>query len=243
MGLDEVRRVYEELGRDDPLYAVLTRHSRRGNRWDPDEFFASGRHEVRGVLAYLETLGTPPARDRALDFGCGVGRLTQALAEEFREVVGVDISYTMVEAARRFDRHSGRVHYRVNTEPDLRLLDDASFDFVYSSITLQHIPPEPASRYVAEFIRVLRPGGIALFQARSGPRIRPGTLRARLYALRRERFRRFWQRLRGRAPYEMHGLARAHVEELVAAAGGLLLDVVDLDPRRPGRSFRYCATR
>jgi SAM-dependent methyltransferase len=243
MGLDEVRKVYEQLGREDPLYAVLTRHSRRGNRWDPEEFFASGRSEIRGVMDYLAALCSNPLRERALDFGCGVGRLSQALAEEFREVVGVDISYTMVEAAQRFDRQGGRVRYLVNTEPDLRLLEDASFDFVYSSITLQHIPPEPAARYVAEFMRVLRPGGIALFQARNGPRIRPGTLRALLYRLRREHFRRFWQRLRGRLPYEMHALARPRVEEIVAAAGGRLLDVVDLDLRRPGRSYRYCVTR
>jgi SAM-dependent methyltransferase len=242
MGLDEVRRVYEKLGREDPLYAVLTSHGMRGNRWDPETFFATGRQEVDGVLAYLHGLGRRPAGGRALDFGCGVGRLTQALAEHFDHVVGVDISYTMVEAAQRFDRHDGRVRYLVNTEPDLRLLEDASFDFVYSSITLQHIPPEPAARYVAEFIRVLRPGGLAVFQARNGPLIRPGTLRALLYRLRREHFRRFWQRLRGRLPYEMHALARPRVEEVVAAAGGRLLDVVDLD-RRPGRSYRYCATR
>jgi SAM-dependent methyltransferase len=243
MGLDHVRTVYEQLGREDPLYAVLTDHSRRGNRWDPEEFFARGRAEIDDVMAYIDSLGRAVPRGDALDFGCGAGRLTQALAAHFEHVVGVDISQTMIEAARRYDRHPGRVRYVVNTLPDLSQFAEASFDFVYSSITLQHIPPEPAASYVAELLRVLRPGGLAIFQTRNGPRIRPGTLRALLYKLRREHFRRLWQRLRGRAPYEMHWLARAHVEEIVREAGGRMIDVVDMNSQRPGRSYRYCVAK
>ena len=243
MGLSNVRRVFEDAGRDDAMYAVLTNHDYRGNKWDPEEFFRHGRDEIRTVMEYVDSLGWRGPRKRALDFGSGVGRLTQALADYFDEVVGVDISYTMVEEARRFDRKGGRVRYVVNAEPDLRLLDDDSFDFVYSNITLQHIPPEPAAAYVRELIRVLCPGGRAVFQTRNGPRIRPGTARALMYTLRREHFRRFWQRIRGRVPYEMHYLARTHVEELVMESGGRMLDVVDISPARPGRSFRYCATK
>jgi SAM-dependent methyltransferase len=243
MGLEHVRRVYEKLGREDPMYAVLTQHERRGNRWDPAEFFRRGVDEIAGVLAYVEGAGWPLVRGRALDFGAGVGRLTQALGDHFDEVVGVDISHTMVATAERYNRHGARVRYLVNTRADLALLDSDSFDFIYSSITLQHVPPEPAAAYVAEFMRVLRPGGLAIFQTRNGPRIVPGTLRARLYALRRERFRRFWQRLRGREPYEMHYLNRGVIEEIVAGACGRVLDVVDVNPRRPGRSLRYCATK
>ena len=243
VGLKNVRSVFEKVGRDDAMYAVLTNHDYRGNKWDPEAFFQHGRDEIRGVMEYVDSLGWRQPRRRALDFGSGVGRLSQALADHFEEVVGVDISYTMVETAQRFDRKGGRVRYMVNTEPDLRLLDDDAFDFVYSNITLQHIPPEPAAAYVRELIRVLRPGGLAVFQTRNGPRIRPGTLRAHLYALRREYFRRFWQRIRGRVPYEMHYLARTQVEELVVESGGRMLDVVDLNHARRGRSFRYCATK
>jgi SAM-dependent methyltransferase len=243
MALDDVRRQFEQLGRDDPMYAALTDHSRRGNRWDPEEFFANGRAEIREVVDWVETHGWVRGRERALDFGSGPGRLSQALADHFDGVVGVDISHTMVATAESLNRHGDRVRYVVNTRPDLALFDDSSFDFIYSSITLQHVPPEPAAAYVGEFIRILRPGGLAVFQARNGPRIRPGTLRARLYALRRERLRRVWQRLRGRPGYEMHALARSRVEEVVAGAGGRMLGVLDMNPSRPGRSFRYAATK
>jgi SAM-dependent methyltransferase len=243
MGIEHVRRTYEELGRDDPMYAVLTDKERRGNRWDPEAFFQTGVAEIGSVMAYLRGLALPAGGSRAFDFGAGVGRLTQALAAHFEQVVGIDISYTMVEAARRHDRSGGRVTYLVNTSPDLSQLESGSFDFVYSSITLQHVPPELAECYVREFFRILRPGGVAVFQMRNGPRVRPGTLKAWWYRMRREHFRRFWQKLRGRPPYEMHYVARSRVEALIAESGGRLVDVADMSKGRPGRSLRYCAVR
>lgn len=239
-GLAPVREVFEAWGREDPFYAVLTRKGRRGNRWDPEAFFERGRSEIEGVLADLDAQGLAVGRARALDFGCGVGRLTQALAEHFEEAVGVDIARSMVEQARQLDRHGGRVTYLVNATADLAILDDASFDFVYSNKVLQHIPPRAVEAYVREFFRVLRPGGVAVFQMRSGPRVRPGSLRERLYTFRRRTLRRLWKRLRGRAPYEMHFLARERVEEVVRDAGATLLDVRDVSGGRK-KSFRYCA--
>jgi SAM-dependent methyltransferase len=46
----------------------------------------------------------------------------------------------------------------------LRMFSDGSFSFVLSMIVLQHIAPSYSHRYIAEFIRVLKPGGIAVFQ-------------------------------------------------------------------------------
>jgi SAM-dependent methyltransferase len=243
MGLDDVRRVYEEVGRTDPLYAVLTEHGYRGGRWDAEAFFATGREEIAGLLAYVASLPWELDSEVALDFGCGVGRLTQALAEHFDEVVGIDISSTMIDRAMEYDRHPGKVRYLVNTSGDLRLLERDAFDLVYSSITLQHIPPEHQAAYIREFVRVIRPGGLAIFQTRNGPRIEPDTLRARLYTLRREHLRRLWRRIRRRVPYEMHFIARSVVEDLVAMSGGRLIDVTDLSQGRPGKSLRYCVTK
>lgn len=241
--LGDVREVFEALGRKDPMWAALARSECRGNRWEPDAFFETGREEIRGVLEYLDALGLATGRGRALDFGCGVGRLSQALAGHFDEVVGVDVARSMVEGARAHNRHGPRVRYLANERPDLRLLDDASFDLVYSNKVLQHLRPPLQLAYVQEFVRVLRPGGVAIFQIRNGPRIRPGSLRALLYRLNRVHLRRLIQRLRGRPPYEMHVVARAQVEEAVRRAGGRLADVVDLSRGRPGKSLRYCALR
>lgn len=168
MQLDSLKRNWEAFGRDDPLWAVLTSPERAGGRWDLDEFLATGVQEVGSVLDELEALGLTVERRRALDFGCGVGRLTQALADRFDRCDGVDIAASMIDGARRINRHGERVSYHVNATSDLALFPDDSFDFVLSLLVLQHIEPRYAKRYIAEFIRVLKPGGVAVFQVPTG---------------------------------------------------------------------------
>lgn len=237
-----MKKTYEKLGREDPLYAVLSNKHLRHNKWDPVEFFRTGEREIEGILRYIDQLGLPLQPHRALDFGCGVGRLTQALADRFEQVVGVDIAGSMVQRAREYNRHGDRVDYIVNTTDDLRVLDSDHFDFVYSSITLQHIPPEPATKYIQEFFRVVRPGGIVVFQVPNGKPYRPGSVRALLYEIRRRRLRRIWKLVRGKPPVEMHYIPRQRVESVVEEGGGRLVDVEDVG-KRLGRSYRYCATK
>jgi ubiquinone/menaquinone biosynthesis C-methylase UbiE len=244
MTLEIVKKTYEKLGREDPLYAVLSDDKLRHNKWDPAEFFQTGVREIREVLEYVDRLALPLERQRVLDFGCGVGRLSQALAEHFEQVVGVDIAESMVQEARKFNRHGDRVEYRANSTDNLEILDSNSFDFVYTYITLQHIPPEPAENYIREFFRVLRPGGIAIFHVHTGKLYEAGSLRAWLYNLRRRRLRRIWKIVRGRPPVEMHYIARERVERIVEESGGRMADVVDAgEGRRRGRSFRYYAVK
>ncbi len=186
MSLEEIARSWDAFGREDPLWAILTLPGKRNRRWDPEEFFQTGVEEVGRVLSLLESLGLPASRRRALDFGCGVGRLTQALARAFCEVDGVDVARSMVELAERFNRHGGRCRFHLNAEPDLGLFPDGAFDLVYSSYVLQHVPPGLARGYVKEFLRVLSPGGVALFQLPAEPRpgasapLPDGAFRARL---------------------------------------------------------------
>ena len=164
MKLEELKKDWDALGRIDPMWAVLTHEDRRDRGWDEEAFFATGRTEIAGVLDDLERLGMPVRRERCLDFGCGVGRLTQALAEHFARCDGVDIAPSMLEAARRLNRHGDRIAFHQNDTDDLSLFPSGSFDFVYSNIVLQHVGPEAAKAYIREFVRALAPGGLALFQ-------------------------------------------------------------------------------
>ena len=164
MTLQDVRKNWDALGAGDPLWAVLTDDRYRGGLWNEDAFFATGAEEVAGVMRDLDRLGKPERRRRCLDFGCGVGRLTQALAAHFETCDGVDIAPSMIAAARRLDRSGGRCSFHVNDAPDLALFPAGTFDFVYSNIVLQHMPPEAAKAYVSEFLRVLAPGGLAMFE-------------------------------------------------------------------------------
>src|SRR5215472_8256894 len=106
MRIKDLRQDWDACARNDPLWAIITDPRKRGNRWDVSEFFGTGVVEITGVLGYIQSLGISLPRERALDFGCGVGRLSQALAEYFNEVHGVDVSPSMVELARQYNRHN-----------------------------------------------------------------------------------------------------------------------------------------
>jgi ubiquinone/menaquinone biosynthesis C-methylase UbiE len=113
---------------------------KKRRKWTPEEFFATGVVQVNAVMAKIERLGLRVQHDRALDFGCGVGRLTQPLSNYFAEVSGVDISKHMLERARKYDV-TGRCKFQLNEQDDLILFPNDSFDFILSLITLQHIEP------------------------------------------------------------------------------------------------------
>jgi SAM-dependent methyltransferase len=144
---------------------VLTDRRRKGGRWEPAEFFATGAAEVQSFLGRAAELGLPESRGRALDFGCGVGRLTRALSAHFDEVVGVDVSEGMVRRARELNGDRPNLEFVVNAEPRLAKFETGSFDFVLSHIVLQHMPARAtAAAYVRELVRVTRPGGGLVFQ-------------------------------------------------------------------------------
>ncbi|MEU4641071.1 class I SAM-dependent methyltransferase [Micromonospora sp. NPDC023814] len=162
MSLSDVRRDWTRLGAEDPLWAVLVQPGKRGGRWDVKEFLATGRTDVEETVRWLGQLDLPTRWERALDFGCGVGRLSQALAAHADEVVGVDIAPSMLENARKLDRSDGRIRFVLNDAADLSQFPGGHFDLVYSALVLQHLPRPAIDRYLADFLRVLRPGGIAV---------------------------------------------------------------------------------
>lgn len=164
--LTGIQELWETLARDDPMWAVLTWPKKRG-RWEEDEFFATGADEIRCVMDRMRRLQIDVPRRTAIDFGCGMGRVTQALAFHFERVWGIDISPTMISEAERHNRFRRSCHYSVNCESDLRCFKSGSFDFVYSCITLQHLGRELAISYLQEFVRLLSSHGLAVFQVPS----------------------------------------------------------------------------
>lgn len=167
MDIAELQKHWDRFGQKDPFWAILTSASQRNNRWQQQEFFETGKAEIAKALDQLQTLGVQLTYGRCLDFGCGVGRLTQALQEHFAECDGVDIAPSMIEAAQRYNQYPETCRYHLNGVADLRLFADQSFDFIYSTLVLQHMQPEYSKSYIAEFMRILKPGGVAYFQAPS----------------------------------------------------------------------------
>src|SRR5438045_851264 len=138
MDLDKLQRNWDEFGRRDPLWAILTAPGKENDGWDVDEFFDTGETEIASTLEHARRLGLPTTWAVALDFGCGVGRLTQALARRFGKCHAVDIAPSMIEAARRYNRYGSRCEYHLNAANDLRWIPTRSIDFIYSNLVLQH---------------------------------------------------------------------------------------------------------
>lgn len=158
-------REWDELAQEDALWAILSDDPERRGRWQLEEFFATGEREVERVLSAAVPLSRPVGREVALDFGCGVGRLTRALGARFDRAVGVDVSPEMIARAREVSVERPGLEFRVNVAPDLSQFADASFDLVYSSKVLQHMSsPKLACRYIEDFVRVMRPDGLVAFQ-------------------------------------------------------------------------------
>ena len=154
-------------------------------KWNIEDFFRSGETQIADVMEHAQRLGYPDAHEAVLDFGCGVGRLTRALASYFGEAHGVDIADSMIERARTLNQAYPNCKFAVNVHDDLRLFADNTFDMIYSVIVLQHIPQRAMiMSYIEEFVRVLKPMGLLVFQLPSF--IAPNYMRQRrmwLYSL------------------------------------------------------------
>lgn len=173
-------RSWEAWGREDPYYGVLSvDRFRKGDH--REEFFQSGREYVDRTLARYERRFGPPLAGPALDYGCGVGRLTLPLAERFGAATGVDIAPSMLAEARRnaLAVGCGRAAFVEGDDPDAA---PGLFAFVNCYIVLQHVPRKAGFVLLAKLLDKVAPGGGCLIQVNVR---RPGSpLRRALYALR-----------------------------------------------------------
>ncbi len=164
---ERMRDDWNRRAREDAKYYVA--FGRRGQ--DDAEFHDTARQVVRGLLEETNRLAERnPRAWRALEIGCGPGRILRHLAPQFGELHGVDVSDEMIALAEQNLREFPHVHVHASDGTNLNLFGDNSFDFVYSYAVFQHIPSrEVIFRYLTEARRVLKPGGILRCQMNSLP--------------------------------------------------------------------------
>lgn len=223
MNVGDMVKNWDGWAATDPMWAILTDPSKTGQRWDPAEFFETGEQFVAERMKWFQEQHIGLGRGRALDFGCGVGRLTNALGGYFDEAHGVDISAGMVARARELCRRPDRVKFFQNPRSDLATFETGAYDFVFSCIALQHIPSKFQLNYIGDFMRLLNEGGVAWFQT-----VHTGGLRAlvpnRIVELVRS------LRNRGRVFIPMYAVTRAQIEALCVRNGCRLLHQVSRPP-------------
>jgi len=165
MNLSRHAQDWEDLGHLDPCWAILISDKGKFGGWGIDQFFHSGEETIASLMKEAEEFGFPVERERALDFGCGVGRLTRALANYFERCWGLDISRSMLAKARDLNAHIKNCEFVLNQADHLRIFPAGFFDLVYSALVLQHLPNKTlVFGYISEFSRVLKQNGLLVFQ-------------------------------------------------------------------------------
>jgi SAM-dependent methyltransferase len=162
---DLMRRDWDDRARKNALFYIDdSRHD-----WDSDSFFQSGENDYRTLVdPVLKRIGFDPVGKTVLEFGCGAGRMTRSFAARFKTVFALDISSEMLKRGQQLMSSTSNVVWQQGNGSDFANVANESADLVFSYLVLQHLPAEQLiSKYVSEIIRVLRTGGVFLFQFNS----------------------------------------------------------------------------
>lgn len=162
-----MKAFWDARAREDPYWYVDTRLE----YGSPDEeaFWSGGEAAVQTLLDLAGVEIEP--HHRVVDLGCGIGRLTRALAARAESVVGIDVSGEMLTRARQLNAHLTNVEWVHGDGETLQPVPDGSADVCVSHVVLRHIPdPAISLGYVREIGRVLRPGGFAVLEFSNDPR-------------------------------------------------------------------------
>lgn len=137
---------------------------------------------VEIILGCLAAAGsTPLASLQVLDAGCGTGSYTVALRSQVGMIDAVDMNPSMLRAARaKLENAPGCPVTLHETGIGTLPFEDARFDAVMVNQVLHHLPAAPHDGWpllrqvFGEFVRVLRPGGVAVINTCSHDQLRRG---------------------------------------------------------------------
>ena len=125
--------------------------------------------EAHGIFVKLPPLlqTAPVAGKVYLDLGCGYGRTLLWVLQNLHPsaAIGIDVSEVMLAKAKGYATELGVNPRLMRASIDKLPLDPESVDFVYSSAVLLHLPKPVVRLALREAVRVLRPGGVALFES------------------------------------------------------------------------------
>jgi 2-polyprenyl-3-methyl-5-hydroxy-6-metoxy-1,4-benzoquinol methylase len=169
MSLRDTDRDWEKFAQEDPYWAVLTHDQFKKEALTPEaiaEFFESGERRIAHVWKQIEShfTGEPFKPRRAMDFGCGVGRLLFPIARRSVAAVGVDISPSMLNLAGEKARENGLSNVEFVQSDDTLSRAKPPFDLIHSHLVLQHIPVPRGMAIIERMVELLGDGGVGAIQ-------------------------------------------------------------------------------
>jgi SAM-dependent methyltransferase len=164
----EQDKVWEFYGEKDPYFGVATIDKFKEANLTlsaKDEFFKSGEDHIKRIWQEIEESFVKNFKPkRAMDFGCGVGRLVLPLAEKCDEIIGVDISPQMIEEAKKNCAERGIENAGFFLSDENLSKIEGKFDLIHSFIVFQHINPKTGEKIFKKMLEKLSDGGIGVLQ-------------------------------------------------------------------------------
>ena len=215
---------WEKFGQIDPYFGVLTdpRFSRDNlSEEHLEAFFETGAQHVENILYKIRKYVEPEfSSKRALDFGCGVGRLVIPLSRTIDDVTGLDVSDSMLAEATKNCRARSIENVTLEKSDDQLTALNGEYDLIHSYIVFQHIPPVRGEAIFKKLIAHLAMGGVGVmhFTYAHGYALRKLSALAKLYV---PLITNFHNLLRGKKPnypqmemnpYDLNRLFR-HVQD------------------------------
>ena len=215
---ERIQKEWQILGESEPYWSVLSAEEfKRANLTNIEEFYQTGKEDLARIFATLQRNGIDYSKSKTcLEYGCGLGRVTLALAEKFDRVYGYDISASHLESAAAYcsEQNISNIDFQHLNNLD-RLKNLPKVDFVYSVMVLQHNPPPIIGIMIREMIKALNPGGAAMFQV---PTYRPNYSFSLSQYLEREVTE---------SDIEMHVLPQRKIFEIIGQENGEIIEVVE----------------
>ena len=209
----QTAQVWEALGETEPHWSVLTHEGYRQDNIDMEAFYRTGADDVVILEAFFQRAGRDLRRDvgRVLELGCGVGRVTEHLAQTVASVEALDVSSAHLALAevRMRDLKLDAVQFRQLHRPE-GVLESGEADLLYSVIVLQHNTPPVAAFILDQILSKVRQGGWAFFQVPTY---------GEEYSFRADQY------VHDPARMEMHVIPQARIFEILERRGYRLLEV------------------
>lgn len=159
---------WEKWGATDAYFGVISDekyHAECLSESAKEEFFQSGETHVGQVLETIRNNFDPNySPQTAMDFGCGVGRLIIPMARCMQHVLGVDVSSSMINEAKKNCAEKNVKNARFVESDDALSRVECKFDLVHSFIVLQHIPWRRGRKILKSLSNCVQPGGFLAVQ-------------------------------------------------------------------------------